>query len=189
MHLPVETTPRFASFASQALSKVAWRERRGQTDQASESSRWQYSSPLRTTREEGWFPTLRVLFGGVAAKIVGSFQPSSNDRMSTSFSKLGSLPAREILDGSIRGRYAHLRTMTIGEVWLDANTVVPMHSHPHEQTTYVMEGRFEFTVAGETAILEPGMVALIPSGALHGGRTITTCRVIDVFSPARDDYR
>ena len=124
-----------------------------------------------------------------AVKFVGQFEPSSNGRMSTSFSRLASLPAREILDGSIRGRYAHLPTMTIGEVRIDANTVVPMHSHPHEQTTYVIDGRFEFTVDGETVILEPGMVALIPGGALHGGRTITECRVIDVFSPARDDYR
>ena len=109
--------------------------------------------------------------------------------MTTRFSKLGSLPARAILDGSIRGRYAHLPTMTIGEVCIDADTVVPIHSHPHEQTTYVIEGRFEFTVDGETTILEPGMVALIPSGAPHGGHTVTSCRVIDVFSPARDDYR
>jgi quercetin dioxygenase-like cupin family protein len=109
--------------------------------------------------------------------------------MSTAFPKLTSLPARGILDGSIRGHYAHLPTMTIGEECLDANTVVPMHSHPHEQTTYVIDGRFEFTVNDETAILEPGMVALIPGGAMHGGRTITACRVIDVFSPARDDYR
>ena len=79
--------------------------------------------------------------------------------------------------------------MTIGEVHLDANTVVPMHSHPHAQTTYVMEGRFEFTVGNETTILEAGMVALIPGEAVHGGRTLTACRVIDVFSPARDDYR
>jgi len=109
--------------------------------------------------------------------------------MITTFSKLASLPAREILDGSIRGQYAHLPALTIGEVRIDANTVIPMHRHPHDQTTYVIEGRFEFTVDGETAILEPGMVALIPSGAPHGGRTITACRVIDVFSPARDDYR
>lgn len=109
--------------------------------------------------------------------------------MNTPFTKLASLPTREILDGSIRGQYAHLPTMTIGEVRIDANTVVPMHQHPHAQTTYIIEGRFEFTVDGETTILEPGMVALIPSGATHGGRTITACRVIDVFAPAREDYR
>lgn len=105
------------------------------------------------------------------------------------FQVLGSVPAREIFDGAIRGHYAHLAGMTVGEVNLDAGTVVPMHAHPHEQVTYVMEGQFEFTVGDETTILEPGTVALIPGGATHGGRTITACRVIDVFSPAREDYR
>jgi quercetin dioxygenase-like cupin family protein len=102
---------------------------------------------------------------------------------------MASLPAREILDGTIRGHYAHLAGMTVGEVRLDANTVVPMHSHPHEQVTYVIEGRFEFTVGSDTTILEPGTAALIPSGASHGGKTLTKCLVIDVFAPARDDYR
>lgn len=105
------------------------------------------------------------------------------------FPVLASLPAREILGGSIRGHYAHLPGMTVGEISLDAGVVVPMHAHPHEQVTYVIEGRFEFTVGSQTAILEPGAAALIPGGVMHGGRTITSCRVLDAFAPARDDYR
>ena len=105
------------------------------------------------------------------------------------FPLLASLPLKAILDGSIRGHYAHLPGMTIGEVSLDVNTTVPMHAHPHEQITYVIEGRFEFTVGSESTVLEPGMAAMIPGNALHGGRTITACKVIDIFAPARDDYR
>jgi quercetin dioxygenase-like cupin family protein len=105
------------------------------------------------------------------------------------FPILSSLPERAILDGTIRGHYAHLPGMTIGEVDLDAEAVVPIHSHHHEQITYVVSGRFEFTVGGETTLLEPGMAAMIPANALHGGRTLTPCKVIDVFAPARDDYR
>ena len=53
----------------------------------------------------------------------------------------------------------------------------------------MLEGRFEFTVGDQTSMLEPGMAALIPGGVMHGGRTLTACRVLDVFSPTRDDYR
>ena len=63
------------------------------------------------------------------------------------------------------------------------------HSHPHEQITYLINGRFEFTVGDETQVLEPGMVVLIPSGATHGGTTVTDCLVVDVFCPVREDYR
>ena len=108
---------------------------------------------------------------------------------STAFQRLTSIPARAILDGSIRGHYAHTDALTIGEVNLDANTVVPIHEHPHEQLTYVIDGRFQFTVGEETTILEPGMLAIIPGGVKHGGTTLTACRVIDVFSPVREDYR
>jgi quercetin dioxygenase-like cupin family protein len=107
----------------------------------------------------------------------------------TNFNTLAALPERRILDGTIRGHYAHLPGMTIGEVRLDAGTVVPLHAHPHEQISYVIDGQFEFTVDDETTTLGPGMAVMIPGGAIHGGKTLTECLVIDVFSPARDDYR
>jgi quercetin dioxygenase-like cupin family protein len=106
-----------------------------------------------------------------------------------SFATLASLPARAIFDGKIQGHYAHLEKMTVGEVHLAAHTVVPIHQHPHEQVTYVVSGRFQFTVGDQTTVLEPGMAALIPGNVPHGGTTLTACKVIDLFSPTRDDYR
>lgn len=106
-----------------------------------------------------------------------------------SFTTLASLPVKEIFGGSIRGHYAHLDKLTLGEVTLNPDITVPLHQHPHEQMTYVIEGRFQFTVGDQTTVLGPGMAAIIPGGVLHGGTTLTACRVLDVFSPARDDYR
>jgi len=105
------------------------------------------------------------------------------------FTTLASLPAKEIFGGTIRGHYAHLAQMTIGEVELAPGILLPMHQHPHEQISYVISGNFEFTVGDKTTILGPGMTALIPGGVMHGGKTITACRVIDIFSPVREDYR
>ena len=105
------------------------------------------------------------------------------------FTTLASLPVKEIFGGTIRGHYAHLDQMTIGEVELAPGILLPMHQHPHEQISYVISGNFEFTVGDKTTILGPGMVALIPGGVVHGGRTITACRVIDIFTPVREDYR
>ena len=52
-----------------------------------------------------------------------------------SFVTLTQLPAKEIFGGAIKGHYAHLQGMTIGEVRLQPGTVLPPHSHPHEQIT------------------------------------------------------
>lgn len=106
-----------------------------------------------------------------------------------SFVTLATLPVKEIFSGTVRGHYTHLANLTVGEVELNADTVVPMHSHPHEQVTYVLSGRFEFTVGDKTTILEPGVAALIPGGVRHGGKTLTACRVFDIFSPVREEYR
>ncbi|MDI1335288.1 MAG: cupin domain-containing protein [Lacunisphaera sp.] len=106
-----------------------------------------------------------------------------------SFATLASLPVKEIFGGAVRGHYAHLTKLTVGEVSLNPNITVPLHQHPHEQVTYVLEGSFRFTVGEETTVLGPGMAAIIPGGVMHGGTTLTACRVLDVFAPARDDYR
>ncbi|MEI6106300.1 MAG: cupin domain-containing protein [Opitutae bacterium] len=105
------------------------------------------------------------------------------------FATLATLPAKAILGGAIQGHYAHLDRLTIGEVELPADAVLPLHAHPHEQITYVLSGRLQFTVGHETAVLGAGMVVLIPGGVSHGAKVLTTARVIDVFTPVRDDYR
>ena len=104
------------------------------------------------------------------------------------FTTFASQRTRDVFPG-ITGRYLNLDRMTCGEVDLAAGAVVPAHQHPHEQLTYVLSGRLEFTVGGETRVMESGTCALIPGGTLHSGRALTACRVLDLFSPVREDLR
>jgi quercetin dioxygenase-like cupin family protein len=83
----------------------------------------------------------------------------------------------------------HSQQVTYGCVSLDEGVIVPVHSHPHEQWTYIVEGQMEFTLEGEMQLLLPGMGAYIPSNAKHGAVAVTACKVIDVFTPVREDYR
>ena len=53
----------------------------------------------------------------------------------------------------------------------------------------MLEGEFEITVGGNPLSLKPGDVVVIPGNVPHSGRAISKCRILDVFSPARDDYR
>jgi quercetin dioxygenase-like cupin family protein len=59
----------------------------------------------------------------------------------------------------------------------------------HALNVHVLEGEFELTVAGETKILKPGQVAVIPSNVPHSGKALTKCYIIDAFYPVREDYR
>jgi quercetin dioxygenase-like cupin family protein len=45
------------------------------------------------------------------------------------------------------------------------------------------------TVNGETKIYENGLVAIIPSNVVHGGVALSNCKLFDVFSPVREDYK
>jgi unsaturated pyranuronate lyase len=106
----------------------------------------------------------------------------------SAFQRLDELEERELVPG-FHVRFVHSETMTVAHWTIEAGSSLPLHAHPHEQISQVVEGRFELTVGDETCVLDPGLVAVIPSNVSHGGRAITDCRIIDVFHPVRDDYR
>ena len=63
-----------------------------------------------------------------------------------------------------------------------------LHSHPHVQSTYVESGRFVFSLDGEDFEVGPGDSFVIPSGAVHGCRCLEGGRLVDGFTPRRDDF-
>ena len=87
------------------------------------------------------------------------------------------------------------KTMTSGEkmmlieVSMDECAVVPMHTHPHEQTGYLSAGRLRFQIGEETRELGPGDCWMIPGNVPHEVTAIEDCVVIDIFSPPREEYR
>lgn len=87
------------------------------------------------------------------------------------------------------GAFLHGENMSVVNWSVEAGADVPEHDHPHEQVSMVVDGKFELTVDGDTSVLTPGRVAVIPSGASHSGRAVTDCEIIDVFSPVREAYR
>ena len=63
-----------------------------------------------------------------------------------------------------------------------------VHTHPHTQLSYVLSGRFDYTVEGETVTLEPGDSIVVPSGLPHGTVCLEKGVLLDVFNPKRDDF-
>ena len=80
--------------------------------------------------------------------------------------------------------------MMLSVVTFEPGAVVPEHAHPHEQMGYLISGRAEFTVGGETRILGPGDLWRIPGGVPHRVVALDGPAVaLDCFHPIRDDYR
>jgi quercetin dioxygenase-like cupin family protein len=95
---------------------------------------------------------------------------------------------RQIMAG-FHGNLIHTDRMTVINWNIEAGAILPDHEHPHEQISIMVEGQFEFTIAGETKVVGPGQVAVIPGNTRHSGRALTAVHVIDVFNPPRKDYQ
>ncbi|HRH59424.1 MAG TPA: cupin domain-containing protein [Chitinophagaceae bacterium] len=95
---------------------------------------------------------------------------------------------KEVVPGIV-GHYVHGSGQTIGYIKIAKGAVLPEHSHPHEQITYIMQGEFEMTIGGEKYLFTPGCVHVIPSNTPHSALAITDCIAIDVFNPVREDYK
>ena len=102
--------------------------------------------------------------------------------------KTDDLPELEIAKG-IFMRAVNTQTVTVAHVKLAAGSLLPEHAHYHEQVVNVIEGELELTVEGQAHSLVPGRVMVLPPNVKHSGRVISDCRVIDVFHPAREDFR
>ncbi len=74
------------------------------------------------------------------------------------------------------------------EFRLRKGSLVSSHSHPHEQTGYLVSGRMRLVIGDETYEVEPGDSWSIPGEVEHSGEILTDSVAVEVFSPVREDY-
>ena len=104
------------------------------------------------------------------------------------FYEADSLDQHEILPG-FKARFVHTAQMTLVFWDIESGAILPEHQHPHEQVGQVTQGEFEMTINGETQVLRAGMLVCIPPNAVHSGRALSDCSILDIFCPVREDYR
>ena len=99
-----------------------------------------------------------------------------------------SVPAVRIADGIERQMIWGERIM-VCRLRLDPRVVTAVHSHPHEQITFVARGRVEFWIDGQSRIASAGDVLVFPPHCEHGATMLDEEVVlIDTFSPVREDF-
>jgi quercetin dioxygenase-like cupin family protein len=62
------------------------------------------------------------------------------------------------------------------------------HSHPHEQTGYLLEGHLKLTIDNSVSDILPGDAWAIPGNTHHRAEILENSIIIEVFTPPREDY-
>lgn len=104
------------------------------------------------------------------------------------FYKRDSAGYKTMLDG------VRLKTLVWGERTLlcefkiEQGKALPPHTHPHEQTGYLISGRMRFTIGSKTFEVEPGDSWSITGDVEHAAEALEESKGVEVFSPVREEY-
>ena len=99
-------------------------------------------------------------------------------------------PAPDVLR---RQAYTENVMVTVVDFVNGPSPAAPPHQHPHEQITYIAEGKVNFIVGEGDAqtvdLVEAGDLIVVPSDALHTVEVLSeAARLIDCFYPIREDF-
>ncbi len=74
------------------------------------------------------------------------------------------------------------------EFRMEKDSCLPMHSHPQEQTGYLVRGHMMLTIGESEYDVNPGDSWMIPGGVVHGAQVLEDTVALEVFAPVREDY-
>jgi quercetin dioxygenase-like cupin family protein len=95
---------------------------------------------------------------------------------------------RQVLEGIQLKTLVYGEGTLLAEFRLKQGSQLPRHSHPQEQTGYLIAGRIRLSIGDEALEMEPGDSWCVPSSIEHGAEILADSIAIEVFSPVREDY-
>lgn len=96
---------------------------------------------------------------------------------------------RENLGGGVsRKILARGGKLMMVEVCFEKGGIGEVHTHLHEQVSYIIKGAFEFELEGKKEIVRAGDTIYVPSDVLHGVVALEDSIIIDIFTPQREDF-
>lgn len=91
-------------------------------------------------------------------------------------------------EGLTRKILAHDGKMMAVEVSFKKGSIGALHTHEHEQISYVLEGKFELNMAGEKSIITKGDTYYTKPNLEHGVVALEDGKLLDIFTPQREDF-
>jgi quercetin dioxygenase-like cupin family protein len=95
---------------------------------------------------------------------------------------------RQALEGITQKTLVYGEQTLMAEFRLAQGAQLPLHSHPHEQTGYLVRGRLKLTIGSDSHDVMPGDSWCIPGGVGHCAEAREDSVAVEVFAPVREDY-
>ena len=73
-------------------------------------------------------------------------------------------------------------------VRFEKGAIGSLHHHVHRQVCYVESGVFEVTIDGNKKVLQKGDSFFVAPDLVHGVVALEAGSLVDVFTPARQDF-
>jgi quercetin dioxygenase-like cupin family protein len=126
-------------------------------------------------------------------------RPSKSSKLKSTVSKRSSRPAElqyipwssvplEDLSPAIQRQMVWGQQVMVARVLIKKGGIVPEHSHPNEQLTYILDGALKFWIDGKEIVVHAGEVLCIPSNMPHKAEAMEDTIDLDVFTPPRADW-
>ena len=94
----------------------------------------------------------------------------------------------EDLNPLLQRQFVVGQNIMLARVLLKKGCIVPEHSHPNEQLTYIVEGALKFWIDGKQITVHAGEVLCIPSNMPHKAEALEDTVDLDIFDPPRADW-
>jgi len=104
------------------------------------------------------------------------------------FSKSNDGEYKDMLPGIKMRVTAYGDKTLMSEFKLQKGSVLPPHSHIHEQIGYLVSGKIILHIGDESFETLPGDSWCIKSGINHSADALMDSVAVEVFSPVREDY-
>ena len=102
--------------------------------------------------------------------------------------KDSSVEIEDLGDGVSRKILASGGKMMTTKIFIKKGAVGAVHSHPHEQSSYILKGSFEYNFDGEKQIVREGDTIYLPPETKHGVVALEDSIILDVFTPQREEF-
>ena len=113
---------------------------------------------------------------------------ASQEEYNKYVTRYADVPAIE-LTPSIKANIVSAENITLSFVSVEPNVPLPAHRHENEQMLIVLDGAIDFIIESKQYKVGNGDVVVLPPNTEHGAYfSDKGARVIDIFSPPRQDF-